>query len=303
MCIWHKICFTAVANDKKHTTGVMMDWQVTIDDDLFYYQLPGVIDDEVVAPESIKVKIVEIPETPPEKWDEWIYSLFRKSNNNPNFIDTHGVPLLFHAINLGTTASARMLLEAGANANFVSWQGTSPWLLAVKSGDMQKIRLLEQFNADISIQDNCGNNALHFIAMQGKCRLFHYLLHHDPVKSALAVNRWGDSLLHLTTAWNHLLQTRICLTHTDIPINARNRAGETAFLKALKCGHFQIARVLKLAGADSDLPDNSGITPMKAACAFIMKRNDEGHLAEILPGAESISDIRTLLDCIAKQDA
>ena len=142
-----------------------MDWQVTIDDDLFYYQLPGVIDDEVVAPESIKVKIVEIPETPPEKWDEWIYSLFRKSNNNPNFIDTHGVPLLFHAINLGTTASARILLEAGANANFVSWQGTSPWLLAVKSGDMQKIRLLEQFNADISIQDNCGNNALHFIAM------------------------------------------------------------------------------------------------------------------------------------------
>ncbi len=280
-----------------------MDWQVTIDDDLFYYQLPGVIDDEVVAPESIKVKIVEIPETPPEKWDEWIYSLFRKSNNNPNFIDTHGVPLLFHAINLGTTASARILLEAGANANFVSWQGTSPWLLAVKSGDMQKIRLLEQFNADISIQDNCGNNALHFIAMQGKSRLFHYLLHHDPVKSALAVNRWGDSLLHLTVAWNHLLSTRICLTHTDIPINARNRAGETAFLKALKCGHFQIARVLMLAGADIDLPDNSGITPMKAACAFIMKRNDEGHLAEILPGAESISDIRTLLDCIAKQDA
>ena len=39
----------------------MMDWQVTIDDDLFYYQLPGVIDDEVVDPESIKIKIVEIP--------------------------------------------------------------------------------------------------------------------------------------------------------------------------------------------------------------------------------------------------
>ena len=50
--------------------------------------------------------------------------------------------------------------EAGANANFVSWQGTSPWLLAVKSGDMQKIRLLEQFNADISIQDNCGKHML-----------------------------------------------------------------------------------------------------------------------------------------------
>ena len=166
-----------------------MDWQVTIDDDLFYYQLPGVIDDEVVDPESIKVKIVEIPETPPEEWDEWIYSLFRQNNNNPDFIDTHGVPLLFHAINLGTAASVRILLEAGANVNFVSWQGTSPWLLAVKSGDMQKIRLLEQFNADISIQDNCGNNALHFIAMQGESRLFHYLLHHDTVKSAIAVNR------------------------------------------------------------------------------------------------------------------
>ena len=279
-----------------------MDWQVTIDDDLFYYQLPGVIDDEVVAPESIKVKIVEIPETPPEKWDEWIYSLFRKSNNNPNFIDTHGVPLLFHAINLGTTASARILLEAGANANFVSWQGTSPWLLAVKSGDMQKIRLLEQFYADISIQDNCGNNALHFIAMQGESRLFHYLLHHDPVKSALAVNRWGDSLLHLTAAWNHLLSTRICLTHTDIPINARNQAGETAFLRALKCGHFQIARVLMLAGADIDLPDNNGITPLKAARAFIMKRNDEGCLAKILSEAKSISDIITLLDYMTKQN-
>ena len=110
-------------------------------------------------------------------------------------------------------------------------------------------------------------------------------------------------MLHLTAAWNHLLQTRICLTHTDIPINARNRAGETAFLKALKCGHFQVARILMLAGADIDLPDNSGITPMKAARAFIMKRNDKGRLVEILPEVKSISDIRTLLDYITKQNA
>ena len=110
-------------------------------------------------------------------------------------------------------------------------------------------------------------------------------------------------MLHLTAAWNHLLSTRICLTHTDIPINARNLAGETAFLKTIKCGHFQIARILMLAGADINLPDNNGITPLNAARAFIVKRSDKGRLVEILPEAKSISDIRTLLDCIAKQDA
>ena len=135
-----------------------MDWQVTIDDDLFYYQLPGVIDDEVVDPESIKVKIVEIPETPPEKWDEWIYSLFRQNNNNPDFIDTHGVPLLFHAINLGTAASVRILLEAGANVNFVSWQGTSPWLLAVKSGDI--LVILEAMKMENEILAPCDGTVV-----------------------------------------------------------------------------------------------------------------------------------------------
>lgn len=204
----------------------------------------------------------------PLEWDEKIVELFQKHGRNPNFADKYGVPLLFHAINFGTTHSMRKLLEAGADVNCVSWQGYSPWFLAVDSREMAKIHLLEEFHADQTIQNHLGHNALHLVAMRGDVRLFHYLIHHTPESAILAVNRRGDTLLLLTASSRHPLQTRTCLTHTEIPIDARNQKGETAFLRSLKDGDLSSARLIMNAGGNIHIPDHNGLFPLNAAFRF-----------------------------------
>lgn len=210
----------------------------------------------------------------PTEWDEQIRTSFETGGNDPNTENEYGVPLLFHAINFGTVEVMRILLNAGADVNFVSWQGHSPWFLAVESRDMGKIRMLEKFHADPSIQNNLGHSALHLTAMRGDVRLFHYLIHHASATSQLAVNHWGNSLLHLTASWHRHLLTRICLTHTQIPVDLQNYDGETALLKAVKSGEIAIARLIMNAGGDINMADKNGFHPLTASLRYI-KINDE----------------------------
>lgn len=250
-------------SDRGETMELFNQENVMFDEQLSNTQA----DDNTKSTDKVAAKFKFRCMTPLE-WDEKIVDLFQKHGRNPNFANQYGVPLLFHAINFGTTQSMRMLLEAGADVNFVSWQGYSPWFLAVDSREMAKIHLLEEFHADQTVQNHLGHNALHLIAMRGDVRLFHYLIHHMPESASLAVNRWGDTLLHLTASSRHPLQTRICLTHTAIPIDARNQKGETAFLRSLKDGDLSSAHLIMNAGSDIHIPDHNGLFPLNAAFRF-----------------------------------
>ncbi|MDD3022206.1 MAG: ankyrin repeat domain-containing protein [Alphaproteobacteria bacterium] len=198
-----------------------MEW-FNKEDNLFSYQSSGMRSDDGQKSTDDVGEAVDFHVITPMEWDERIKNTFHINGNNPDFADEHGVLLLFHAINFGTSDVVRFLLEAGADANYVSWQGHSPWFLAVDSKNMAKIHLLEKIHADQTIQNNSGHNALHLIAMRGDIRLFHYLIHHAPLKAVLAVNRWGNSLLHLTASRHRHLLMRICLTHAEIPIDLEN---------------------------------------------------------------------------------
>lgn len=193
---------------------------------------------------------------------------------DPDQPDSFGVVPLFHAINFGTLESLEMLLAAGADVNHSCWQKQSPWFLAVKSRDMAKIHLLEKYHADQTIQNKHGDNALHLLAMRGDLRLFHYMIHHSPEQAILAVNSRGNTLLHLTASWNNQLLTRICLTHTSIPIDAVNTEGETAFLKAIKSANIAIARILRNAGCNIKHVDNSGLNSLSAAIRYMKADSD-----------------------------
>ncbi len=57
---------------------------------------------------------------------------------------------LHHAVETGKHAIARMLLEAGANANLTVKSGYAPLHLAVENGDEEMIRLLVEYGADLN---------------------------------------------------------------------------------------------------------------------------------------------------------
>ncbi len=191
------------------------------------------------------------------------------AGEDANAPDQNGVVPLFHAIRFGNVEMVRLLLEAGAEVNYTNWQGQSPWLIAVESKDRRKIKLLKQNHADMTIQNYLGHNALHLTAMRGDLRLFHELVHGSPEVAILAVNRWGDTIMHLAVSWHHFHAVKICLTHTKLDPDARNADGESAFLKALKGGDLKIAGLLLHHGCDFDLADLRHFHPLVAAMKYL----------------------------------
>ncbi|MEL3900526.1 ankyrin repeat domain-containing protein [Treponema phagedenis] len=67
---------------------------------------------------------------------------------------------LMDAAQLGNTAIAKILLEAGANPDVKSKDGQTALVLAVGKGDLPMIKILAKYKANPSISDNLGLSAL-----------------------------------------------------------------------------------------------------------------------------------------------
>lgn len=130
--IWHNICY--VHKPKlKHNIGDTMDLFEEQRENASYARRM-----ESDVPQDKKDTPGVIESRTEAEWDERIRAMFEASGNDPDAKNEYGVPLLFHAINFGSVEVMKMLLNEGADVNFVSWQGRSPWFLAVESGDMEK---------------------------------------------------------------------------------------------------------------------------------------------------------------------
>jgi ankyrin repeat protein len=85
--------------------------------------------------------------------------------------DEHGRTLLMVACRQGALDLVRWLLEAGADPNARSPNGTTPLMYAKTAafakGDMAILELLLSHGADIHATDTCGRSALDYATQNG----------------------------------------------------------------------------------------------------------------------------------------
>ncbi|MEI9815053.1 MAG: ankyrin repeat domain-containing protein [Acidobacteriota bacterium] len=119
--------------------------------------------------------------------------------------------------------------------------GTTPFIRAAKTGDVEGMKLLMAHGADPYLTTNEGINALMAASGQGW--------------------RFGDSLIPESAAMEAV---RLCLT-LKYDINAANRKGETALHGAAMRGGDAIAKLLVANGASLYMRDLQGHTPYNIA--------------------------------------
>lgn len=103
--------------------------------------------------------------------------------------------------------------------------------IVTKRGDLGWVGLLVQKGANINLKDNQGNSPL----------------------MLATIARWGDGIS--------------LFIRLKAQVNAQNRLGESALLKAVQNRDSDSAKTLLDAGANPDLADNGGVTPRSAAAA------------------------------------
>ena len=145
-----------------------------------------------------------------------------------------GETALLLAVKHDKTAIAKALMAAGANINARAKNKDTPWLLAGASGRTEIIREMIPLKPDFSIRNRYGGNALIPACERG---------HVETIK------------LLLTTA---------------IDVDHVNNLGWTCLLEIVILGdggprHVEAARLVLDAGANPNLADKDGVSPLAHA--------------------------------------
>jgi hypothetical protein len=160
----------------------------------------------------------------------------------------HQTPLLL-AVAGNHVAVAKALLAAGASPNAQAANQDTPWLLAGASGRSEIIAAMLPLKPDLTIRNRYGGNAL-----------------------IPACER-----AHVETA-------KLLLT-SGIDVNHVNNLGWTCLLEIVILGdggprHQQVAKLVLDAGADPNLADKDGISPLQHA-----RKRGQSEVAKLIAAA------------------
>jgi uncharacterized protein len=231
-----------------------------------------------------------------------------------------GTPALHWLVRIGDRETAERLIAAGADVNAVNRYGVMPLHLAIAAGDASMTRRLLDAGADRYAPDRAGEPPLLLAARVREPAIAEALLEHGAAVDARD-SRFGQTALMVAVREGHFeLAKRLIEAGADVNAQTRPeepprfippsespeglskgigiiRAGwpagrgkrfpaagsRTPLLYATRHGHLDITRLLVERGADLELADGNGITPLINAIvnASIVRRTGESDHFEI----------------------
>jgi ankyrin repeat protein len=176
------------------------------------------------------------------------------SPQGSTYFEAGGFTALLFAARHGEIASARWLLDAGADVNDTGADGNSALVLAAMSGHEDLARYLLERGADPNATD-AGYSALHAAALRTLPELMAHLLERGanpnlPLVKSTPVPRW---------TYQHIFTLR--------------EKGATPLLLAAKYLEPDMVRLLAEHGGDVLLPKEDGTTPLMAAVGLSANRS------------------------------
>jgi uncharacterized protein len=178
-------------------------------------------------------------------------------------------PLLLEAARAGDADEVRSLLERGAPVEPRDPTGATPLVAAAYGNHLETARLLVDAGADVNVQDETQQSAYLIATSEvgDDQRLLELTLEHGAQVNAKD-SYYGTGLIRAAERGYAGIVGR--LLETPIELDHVNRLGWTALLEAIILGeggteHTEVVRKLVAAGADVDLADGGGVTPLAHA--------------------------------------
>lgn len=167
----------------------------------------------------------------------------------------------------GDVEGVGQLLSKGANVHAQDTGGKTALIAAAYRNDLAIVDLLIQAGANVNTQDNTKQSAYLIATSEGYLELLQRTLQAGAdVHGTDSYN--GTGLIRAADRGHvEIIQE---LLKTDIKIDHINNLGWTALLEAIILGdggarHTEVVRLLVEAGADVNLADSNGITPLAHA--------------------------------------
>jgi ankyrin repeat protein len=186
------------------------------------------------------------------------------------------------AVYEGDVAEVRQLLDAGADVSLANDYGATPMGLAAEVADTEILTLLLEAGADADSPNPEGQTALMAVARTGNVAAAKTLLDHGATVDAR--ESWGgQTALMWASARRHPAMMELLISHgADVDVRSIHRdyqrrvtaegrpksldsGGFTPLLYAARENCIGCVDVLLANGADKDLPDPDGVSPLHLA--------------------------------------
>jgi ankyrin repeat protein len=170
----------------------------------------------------------------------------------------------------GNAEKILYLLENGQDINAKDGNGRTAVMAAAYNNQVSAVQILIEHGADINIQDDLLNTPFLYAGAEGLMDIVKITL--EAGADQTITNRYGGNALIPASEKGHVDMVEYLLTHADQDVNHVNRLGWTALLEAIiltdGSGKYQeIVKLLIEHGADVNLSDNEGVTPLEHAIA------------------------------------
>lgn len=175
---------------------------------------------------------------------------------------------LFKVVEGKEVDRVRDLLDKGVDINAQDTQGRTAIMIATYANDVEMVKVLIAEGADVDIQDNMLNNPFLYAGAEGYMEILKLMIAAgaDPT----ITNRYGGVALIPASEHGYVEVVNELMTNTKTDVNHVNNLGWTALLEAIILNdgsekQQQTIRLLIEHGADVNLADKDGVTPLEHA--------------------------------------
>lgn len=166
-------------------------------------------------------------------------------------------------------AAIARLLSEGARIDARDASGATALLVATRANKAAAARALVNAGADVNAKDRIGDSPYLYAGAAGHLVILKMTLAHGA--DLRSTNRYGGTALIPAAERGHVDTVRT-LVEVGVAVDHVNRLGWTALLEAIILGnggerHQRIVNILLGAGADPDIADREGVTPLQHARA------------------------------------
>jgi ankyrin repeat protein len=189
---------------------------------------------------------------------------------------------LRQAAQQGDTAAVTQLLASGSAIDARDEAGQTALLLAVAGNHVAIAKVLMEAGADINAQAANKDTPWLLAGARGRAEIIALML---PRKPDLSIrNRFGGDALIPACERGHVEAARLLVT-SGIDVNHVNNLGWTCLLEIVILGdggprHREVTRLVLAAGANANIADKDGVTPLAHA-----RRKGQDEIARMIEAA------------------